>query len=161
MPCLRFEILRAPLWRSAGLLGLGLSLSGCGGSTGSSTPPLTAGPNAVLNGATLATATSHWVSAQCHVQVELTSDNGFYSIVVDGRGTTSSGPEKWALGPDANSVTVGPGAGLGGFFWVSGLKNIAGSTSSQTFTASVTVETGSTNQSLGNCTFAWAQHNLP
>lgn len=162
MTRLRFETLKTYLSRSAGLLGLGLFLSACGGSPGGSNPlPTAAGPNAILNGATLATATSHWVSAKCGVQVELSSDNGFYSIVLDNSGKASSGPEKWAIGPDSDSVTVGPGTGLGGFYWVSALKNITGSTSSQTFTANVTVETGSTNQSLGSCTFASAQHNLP
>lgn len=144
-----------------GLLGLGF-LSGCGGyGTSSNTPPPATGPDAILNGGTLATATSHWVSTQCNVQVELTSDYGFWSIVVDNSGTKSSGSFTWAIGPDPNSVTVGPGSGLAGFFWVSALKDITGSTVSQTFSASVTVESQSTPQSLGSCTFALTQGNLP
>jgi hypothetical protein len=145
-----------------GLFVLSLFLSACGGSYGGSNPiPPTTGPDAILNGATLATATSHWVSAPCNVQVELTSDYGFWSIVIDNSGTKSSGSFTWAVGPDPNSVTVGPGSGLGGFFWVSALKNITGSTSSQMFTANVTVETQSTPQSLGSCTFTLMQGNLP
>jgi hypothetical protein len=114
------------LLRFAGLLGLGLFLSACGGGYGGSNPTPPTGPSAILNGATLATATSHWVSAQCNVQVELTSDYGFWSIVVDTSGTKSSGSQTWAVGPDPNSVTVGPGSGLGRFFWVSALRNITG-----------------------------------
>ncbi len=165
MTRLRFEPHKTQL-RSAGLLGLGLFLFACGGggsgkigsSGGNQSPP--AGPNAILNGAALASATSHWTSAKCGVQVELTSDNGFYSVVVDSSGKTSSGTEKWAVGPDPNSVTVGPGNGLGGFFWVSALKTITGSTTSQTFSANVSVETGSTIQSLGVCTFVLVQAKL-
>jgi hypothetical protein len=150
------------LLRSAALFALGLFLSACGGGYGGSNPISPTGPNAVLNGGNLATATSHWVSSPCHVQVELTSDYGFWSIVVDTSGTTSSGSETWAVGPDPNSVTVGPGSGLGGFFWVSALTNITGSTSSQIFTASVTIDdSSSTHQSLGNCTFALQKGNLP
>jgi len=145
----------------AGLLGLGLFLSACGGGYGGGNTPPATGPTAILNGATLATAATHWVSAQCNVQVELTTDYGFWSIVVDSSGTKSSGSETWAVGPDPNSVTVGPGSGQAGFFWVSALKNITGSTASQIFTASVTVETQSTPQSLGSCSFALVQGNLP
>lgn len=149
--------------RSGALLGLGIFLFACGGgghgTIGSQSPQ--AGPNAILNGATLASATSHWTAAKCGVQVELTSDFGFYSVVVNSSGTTSSGPEKWALGPDSSSVTVGPGdGGLGGFFWVSALKTITGSSTAQTFSANVSVETGSTVQSLGSCTFVLVQGKL-
>ena len=138
---------------------VGLFLSACGGGYGGSNPTSPTGPNAVLNGSTLATATSHWASSQCKVQVELTGDYGFWSIVVDSSGTTSSGSETWAVGPDANSVTVGPGSG---FFWVSALTNITGSTSSQTFNAGVTVDDSSnTHQNLGTCSFALQQGKLP
>jgi hypothetical protein len=144
------------------LLAVGLFLSACGGGYGGSNPTSPTGPNAVLNGSTLATATSHWVSSACKVQVELTSDYGFWSIVVDTSGTTSSGSETWAVGPDPNSVTVGPGSGVAGFFWVSALTNITGSTSSQTFKAGVTVDDSSnTHQNLGTCTFALQQGKLP
>ena len=148
------------LLRSAVLLALGLLLSACGGGDGF-VHILPTGPNAVLNGDTLATATSHWVSSQCTVQVELTSDHSFWSIVVDTSGTTSSGSETWAIGPDPLSVTVGPGSGVAGFFWVSALTNINGSTASQTFTAGVTVKSSNTPQNLGNCTFALQQGRLP
>lgn len=127
---------------------------------GGSNPLPQTGPNGILNGASHAVATSHWVSARCNVQVELTSDKGFWSIVVDTSGKTSSGSETWTVGPDSASVMVGPGTGLGGFFWVSALGNITGSTSSQTFTANVSVKTVSTSQSLGNCSFALAQKGL-
>jgi hypothetical protein len=155
------------IYRTAALLALASFLTACGGSSSSSTgistgPTQQNGPNAVVNGASLAAATSHWVSNSCHVQVELTTDNGFYSVVVDNLGHTSSGPEKWAIGANANSITIGPGnSGLGGFFWVSALGNIAGSTTSQSFTANVSVTTNTTSQNLGICTFALAQKSLP
>lgn len=165
MTHLRFETHKTHL-RSIGLLGFGLFLFACGGggkgtigSASGSQPPQT-GPNAILNGAALSSATSHWSSARCGVQVELTSDYGFYSVVVDSSGKTSSSPEKWAVGPDPNSVMVGPGDTLGGFFWVSALKTITGSTTAQTFSANVSVETGSTSQSLGICTFVLVQGKL-
>jgi hypothetical protein len=160
MACLRLETGKVTLPCYIALIWASLVLSACGGGSGNATggggntmvPQ--AGPNAVLNGASLATATSHWVSTDCSVQAELTGDHGFYSVVVDSRGTTSSGPEAWTVGSNANSVTVGPGVGgLAGFFWISALDNITGSTSSETFTAGVVVQTGSTGQSLGTCAF--------
>jgi hypothetical protein len=162
MARLLFEPNRTRL-RFVGLVGLGLFLCACGGGghgtigSGSKQPPQT-GPNAILNGPALATAASHWTSAKCNVQVELTSDSGFYSIVVDAGGKTSSGPEKWAIGPDSSSVIVGPGSGLGGFFWVSELRSIAGSSSSQIFTANVIVQPNT--QILGSCPFALVQGKL-
>jgi hypothetical protein len=140
---------------------LGLLFSACGGSSGSGTSSTSTGPDGILNGATLAASTSHWVSTQCHVQAELSSDNGFWSVVVNSVGTTYSGSEKWTLGPNPNSVTVGPGfGGVQGALWISALGDITGSVSSEAFTANVTVETGSTSQSLGGCTFVLAPGNL-
>jgi hypothetical protein len=138
-------------------------MSACENNSSSNTSTSgTTGPDAILNGSSLSSATSHWVGASCKVQVELTSDKGFWSIVVDTSGTTSSGGEMWAVGPNANSVTVGPGSGQSGFFWVSALTNISGSTSSQTFTAGVTVDNStSTTQNLGTCTFTLQQGSLP
>jgi ribose 5-phosphate isomerase len=57
-------------------------------------------------------------------------------------------------------VMVGPGTGLSGFFWVSALQNITGSTTAQTFTATTSVRTSSTSQTLGICTFTLAQKGL-
>jgi hypothetical protein len=162
MACLRSGTRKIPLLSPVALLWLGLVLSACGGGSGGKNMvvPQT-GPDAILNGAALATATSHWVSTNCSVQAELTSNSGFYSVVVDSAGTTSSGPETWAVGPNANSVTVGPGlGGLVGFFWISALDNITGSTTSQAFTATVVVQTGSTSQTLGNCSFVLKQGGL-
>ncbi len=82
-------------------------------------------------------------------------------MVTDKAGTTTSGSETWTAVPNSNSVTVGPGfGGEGGVFGVAALGDITGSTSSQTFTALVTTETGSTPQNLGSCTFVRAQHGL-
>jgi len=150
--------------RFAGLLGLGLFLSACGGGgnggIGSGTIGNTqqTGPNAILNGATGATSTSHWASTQCRVQVQLTGDHGFWTIVLDNTGRTSSGNFSWSVGPNPNSVTVNGGSGLAGFLWVAGLGNVTGSTSSQRFTAGVTVQPNS--QYLGSCTFVLVQGKL-
>ena len=143
---------------SAMLLALSLSLSACGGGGMTVTK---AGADAVLNGATLATATSHWVASSCKVQAELTSDHGFLSVVTDTAGGTTVGSETWAVGSNSNNVTVGPGfGGESGIFWITALSGISGSTSSATFTANVTVQTGSTPQSLGTCTFTLTQKGL-
>jgi hypothetical protein len=155
-----------PSLSSSGILAFGLLLSACGGGGSGSTgsiggPKPQTGPNGILNGASLAAATTHWTATRCGVQVELTTDHGFYSIVVDNKGTTSAGTEQWALGPDPTSIQAGPGTGLAGFFWVSSLGTITGSFASQTFTASVVVKSGSgTSQSLGSCSFTLAQGNL-
>ena len=107
--------------RFAGLLGLGLFLSACGGGgnggIGSGTIGNTqqTGPNAILNGATGATSTSHWASTQCRVQVQLTGDHGFWTIVLDNTGRTSSGNFSWSVGPNPNSVTVNGRSDLAGF----------------------------------------------
>jgi hypothetical protein len=145
------------------MLTFALFIAGCGSNSSSgSPPPPTTGPDAILNGSSLSSATNHWVSTSCNIQVELTSDKGFWSIVVDTSGTKSSASEMWAVGPDANSVTVGPGSGVAGFFWVSALTNMAGSTSSQSFTAGVTVDDSTnTHQNLGNCRFTLQQGSLP
>jgi hypothetical protein len=149
--------------RSAALFTLALTLAGCGGGSGASIATPQTGVNAILNGATLATATSHWASTACRVQVELTSDNGFWSVVVDSSGTTTSAQETWttAAGSDGTTVTIGPGLGLATASWVSYLTGISGSTSSQTFTANVTVRDGtSATYPLGSCTFALIQKGL-
>ena len=145
--------------RFAGLLGLCLFLSACGG--GGSTTVTPVGAKAVLNGPTLATATSHWVASDCKVQAELTSDYGFLSVVTDTAGGTTTASLTWAAGSSSTSVTVGPSiGGQSGVFWITALSGINGSIASQTFTANVTVETGSTPQSLGSCTFTLTQKGL-
>jgi len=146
----------------AALIALGTFLTSCGAyNAGNPNPNPATGPDAVINGANLATATTHWVSSDCNVQVELTSDSGFWSIVVDTSGTKSSGSETWAVGPDTDSITIGPGSGLVGFFWVSALTKITGSTTSKAFTADAYVTTQSTQQNLGICNFTLANGTLP
>ena len=76
-------------------------------------------PQRYLQRPNLANATSHWVANGCRIQVEITADMGFWSIVLDSAGTTSSDGElQWTLGPNDTSVLAGPVAGLG--FQVSG-----------------------------------------
>ena len=147
---------------SAGLIGIGLFLSAFGGGSGTiggGNSALQTGPAAIFNGASLPSAKSHWRATNCTVQVELTSDSGFYSVVVDKAGKTSSGGGHWVTGPDATSLTTDLGSGLGGFLWVSSLRTIAGSTSSQAFTANVIVQPNT--QILSGCTFVLVQGPLP
>ena len=120
------------------------------------------GVNAIMNGTLLASATSHWTASKCSVQVELTSDHGFYSAVTDNHGNTSSGSSTWAQGANSDSVTIATsgGSGLSSFFWVSALSNISGSTSSQLLTAAVSVKNQGTVQNLGSCSFVLAKGAL-
>ena len=150
----------------AEMLAVGSLLSACGGGGNGSTGSIggnkaQTGPYGILNGTSLTSATSHWVSTTCHVQVELTSDKGAYTIVVDRTGRTSAGTATWTIVSDPTSVgIISGGGGLGGFYWVSGLTQITGSVASQSFTAGVSVTTNSTSQSLGTCTFALTPGNL-
>jgi len=158
-----YEIRMIPWSRSAGLIGLGLLLSafGCGGSGaigGGNQAPQT-GPTAILNGDSLSFATSHWRSTNCSVQVELTGDYGFRSVVVDRTGTTSSAVGRWAPTPDGNSLTTNLGSGLQGFLWVSELITITGSTGSEAFTTNVIVQPNT--QTLIDCAFVLVQGALP
>lgn len=150
---------RISLLRSAGLVALASFLLACGGNTNSHPIPLV-GPKAILNGTSLSTATSHWVAKPCGVQIELTSDQGFWSVVTDSAGTTSSASTTWVAGADGDSLTVGFSSGLKGFYWVAELTGITGSTPSQQFTANVIVESQSTPQTLGSCTFVLIQGGL-
>jgi hypothetical protein len=143
--------------RSATLLGLGGLLSACGGG---SMPPQPTGVNAILNGSTLAKATSHWVSKSCAIQAELTSDHGFLSVVTNTSGDTTTASLTWTPSVSQNSVTVSSLGGEGGTFWITSMSGIGGSVASQQFTAAVTVETQDTPQNLGNCTFSLTQGGL-
>lgn len=144
------------------LLGIGLFLSACGGggngTIGGGNQSQQSGPGAVVNGASLATAKSHWRGTNCGIQVELSSDYGFDSVVVDTSGKTSAGNGHWAVGPDAKSLTTDLGSGLVGFLWVSSLRTITGSTASQGFTANVVV--GPNSQTLVGCNFMLVQGGL-
>jgi len=129
------------------LIVLSCLMAGCGG--GNSTPRNSVGPMAIVTGSSLAAATGYWTAANCRVEVELTADGGFEYSVTDMSGTTSVGFSTWTASGSSGAVING-----GTFFWVSGLANISGSTSSGSFTSSVQVtdETG-TSQSLGPCSF--------
>jgi hypothetical protein len=106
---------------------------------------------AITNGNTLATASSHWVAVnQCEnsgnpipgLQLEITSsDSGFKGSFTDARGIKHVSIGTW----DANSSTsllitttsVAPPGSYSTTWTVSSLDNIAGSTSSSQFTATV------------------------
>jgi hypothetical protein len=128
---------------------MSLWMVSCGG--GQTGPP--PGSQGILNGQTHATATSHWVSTNCGVSVELTSDGNAWSVVHDTSGTTTSASGTWNAGPSAGSITVNAGNALG--FSISSLTNIQGTTASLAFSADVTVvDTGATHQDLHTCSFS-------
>jgi hypothetical protein len=141
---------------------LKLLLTACGGGRSGSNSQVSIGPDGILNGSTLASASSHRVSQQCHVQVALTADGGFWSIVIDAGGTTTSMGDTWTVGPSSQSLTAGPGGGASGFTWVSAMTNISGSISSQRFSVGLNTNNGSdVPKSLGTCSFALQQGGLP
>jgi len=110
------------------------------------------GPNAILNGSTLATATTSWTASNCAVKVELTGDGGAKFAVSDESGITSSGTTTWSpLGSDG--ATIKCGSGIGGFLCLGSLAHISGSTASQAFTAAVTAGGSNGSQTL-TCSFS-------
>jgi hypothetical protein len=126
-----------------------LSMVSCGG--GQTAPP--PGSQGILNGQTHAAATSHWVSTNCNVSVELTSDGNAWSVVRDTSGTTTSASGTWTAGPSAGSITINAANALG--FSISSLTNIQGTTASGTFSADVTVvDNSNTHQDLRTCSFS-------
>ena len=145
---------------AAGLLALAvvLTLSACRDSGDKSNPSSAAVLDLISNGSTLPLAESRWVSTECRLEVELTRDHGFWSIV-DDSGKRSSIRGRWTEGKDPHSVTIAPGPDVGGF-WVSAISKIDGSISARTFTAQIAIKTRSTTKDLGSCTFALMQHGL-
>jgi hypothetical protein len=111
----------------------------------------------VLNGASLASATSHWVAKQCGLEAELTNDAEFYSVVTDTAGITYSTDGQLAIGPNTNSVTVNSQYGIS----IVSLGNISGSTTSGAFTAIVKVSVNQNVQTLGTCGFVLVQKGIP
>jgi hypothetical protein len=115
-------------------------------------------PTAISNGSTLASADSRWVSTDCRVQVELTADHGFWSVV-DDAGKRFSGRGRWAANDDPHTVIARPGSDVEALS-VSAITKIDGSTSAQTFTAHVTLNGPSATKELGSCAFALVRHGL-
>jgi hypothetical protein len=163
-------------------VGLVLLLASCGSSSKSNQNNNTSytGPQSITNGGTLASATSHWVAqnpAGCignssigGIEVELTqNDSGFktylayvaggdwyqctgtwvqkgdqYSAMMNGPQCTCHAPGE----PDCNA-------------YVSMLENIAGTTSSSTFTSGVNLDVHEVNSSsAGSCAFNLANGPL-
>lgn len=133
------------------ILAMSVSMVSCGG--GQTAPP--PGSQGILNGQTHATATSHWVSTNCGVSVELTSDGNAFSVVHDTSGNTYSSSGTWTAGPSAGSIAVSAGSGLTPFLSISSLSSIQGTTVSGLFSADVTVvDSGGTHQDLHTCSFS-------
>jgi hypothetical protein len=131
------------------IVAMSLSMVSCGG--GQTAPP--PGSQGILNGQTHATATSHWVSTNCGVSVELTSDGNAWSVVHDTGGNVTSASGTWTAGPSAGSITINAGNPLG--FSISSLASIQGTTTSGVFSADVTVvDKSGNNQDLHTCSFS-------
>jgi hypothetical protein len=150
--------------RFAAILVLSALMVSCNGNNNTTVSGTNSGPDnpgsdnggntlAILNGETLASATTHWVSQACNVQVELTSDGGAWSIVVDPSGARSSVAHNWVAGPYPDSAKIGPGSTVAGISWISSLTNITGSTSAKSLSADVTVQNTTSSRGLGNCSF--------
>src|ERR1700733_895431 len=130
------------------MIAISLSMVSCGG--GQTAPP--PGSQGILNGQTHATASSHWVSTNCGVSVELTSDGSAFSVVHDTLGNVTSASGTWTAGPSAGSITVNAGNALG--FSISSLTSIQGTTISGVFSADATVvDRSGTSQDLHTCSF--------
>lgn len=130
-------------------------MAGCGGgSNGNNNGKSGIGPTAVVNGGTLASATSHWVAQNCALQVEIAQDHGFISVVTDTSGTTTSETLTWTLFANTGLTTAG-GGGAQGFFWITSMTGMTGSTASGHFSSTVTVmDSSGTSQTLGPCAFS-------
>jgi hypothetical protein len=137
-----------------------LAITGCGsGGNSNSTPAVTAGPQAILNGNSLTTATSYWVGSNCALKVEVAADGGLWSYVADSSGSKTTAGETWTASGTNGLVTSGA---LGAPFVISKLTNISGSTSSGKFTAGATVvDSSSTEQVLGTCSFSLQNGKMP
>jgi len=139
---------------------------------------LTVSPPAppITNGSTLSSASSHWVVAnQCEnsgnptpgLQLELTSsDSGFKGSFTDASGTVHVSTGTWEVNT-STSVTITTtnvtNAGAYPNSWtVSSLDDIAGSTSSSQFTATVNWYNGDNPkmQTSAGCSFSLASGGL-
>src|SRR5580692_7459638 len=125
-------------------LTLTVVVTACGSGSGNKVQN-TIGPTAILNGASLAAATSHWGSGPCSVKVELTADGGFISAVTDMSGITYTTSGTWTASGTSDATSNTP---------VNQLTGISGSTASQSFSATQVGVFLSYQQSTGPCGFA-------
>jgi len=131
-----------------------LSCGGGGGGNNGANPAITSGPRAILNGSSLATATSYWISQNCSVKVAVAADGGLKATVTDTSGTTYTSGGTWTAA-DNNGLTVSES---GGSVYLSRMSNISGSTSAGSFSAGLVFSVQSTgDQNIGPCTFSLQQ----
>jgi hypothetical protein len=132
------------------IMAIALFLTACtstGSGSGSSATPSSssnsnpdAGPQAIINGQTLATASSHWQSTNCGIpiEVELTlGDSGFKSYIRDSNGYSHNATGNWIPSANGASVTIQYPSGTDTTDAVVSMINIAGSTASAGFVAGV------------------------
>lgn len=124
------------------LIMVGIFLTACATSNNSSKGGGSndVGPQAIINGQTLSSANTHWVSSNCGIpiDVELTlGDDGFKSNITDSNGYSHEYTGSWTPSSNGQSVTITYPAGTNTSDAVVSLINIAGSTSSAGFVAGV------------------------
>ncbi len=139
------------------ILYLSAVITGCGVGTSSDSGP-TSGPSAITNGSSLTTSTTYWDSQSCTVKVQLTTDGTFVSVMTDsGRTFTAQG--LWTA--NGNDLQTDLDSAPSGFFLVTSMSNIAGSTKSRSFSAGVTTkdDTG-TSRTIPSCSFTLQQGTL-
>jgi hypothetical protein len=148
---------------------LTLALVACGNNTGNkgNNTSSNVGPQAITNGQTLDTATTHWTAQSgqpCSgygLEIELTvGDSGFKSIIYDTNMTPHEQTGNWI--PSANGASATMSYSLSPGSWtVISLINIAGSTSSAGFVSGVNWNgySGPT-QAANTCVFNLASGGL-
>jgi hypothetical protein len=88
-----------------------------------------------LNGATFDGINTHWESDTCGVEVELSGDGNFRSLVGDISGDKYGSDGTWTASGTSSAAMDGSGIA-----WISALTGISGSTASGKFNAGVSVQ---------------------
>jgi hypothetical protein len=124
-----------------------LGSTNCGSGSDAPTP---IGPEAILNGATGATATSYW-RGNCGVDIVLAANHDVWSVIhyINGNTLSSTGGIWQADGNSAKMIG----------YYVTLLGNIQGSTAQRMFTANVVVHEGY-DQELDGCRFQLVDQHL-
>jgi hypothetical protein len=111
------------------------------------------GPQAIINGQTLGSASTHWVSSNCGIPIDLEltlGDDGFKQNITDSNGYTHPATGNWTPSANGASATITYASGTNTADAVVSLINIAGSTSSAGFVAGVNTGYGI---SIPTCVF--------
>ena len=145
----------------------------CGGAPTTTTttvriPPTpaipTTGGYAILNGDTLSAASSHWLSQDCSIQLELASNSWMiYSITGLGapQGSTFLALTEWSIGTTDKDVAIPLPPAARPEVFLSGITGIEGTTSSGNFHADLIIIDGDNRTHVYACPFALQSGPLP